>query len=218
MSASPSRPRAVRTLKRQPPPPGIYASSYTDELAMEICGRLASGESLRAICRDDPAMPTEMTVWNWARANPEFEALKAWAQAQGRARSLAAQRARDAARAAAKAAARAARGGWTTTPSGYDEAVMDAICLRLMMGESLTHICRDPDMPCIGTVYNWLRARPELVDDYRRVRAIQQDTYSDRVRELAPLIGRGSMRSVRAMWRALDRAAARVKLRRYADG
>jgi hypothetical protein len=208
----------VRTLKPQAPPAGLYASSYTDELAMAICGRLASGESLRAICRHDPAMPTEKTVWNWARAHPEFAALKAWAQAEGRALSLAAQAARDAARAAAKAAARAARGGWTTTPSGYDEAVVDAICLRLMMGESLTHICRDPGMPCVGTVYNWLRARPELVADYRRVRAIQQDTYADRVRELAPLIRKGAMRSVRAMWRDLDRTAARLKPRRYAEG
>lgn len=51
-------PQAVRTLARQPPPAGIYASKYTPELAAEICTRLAAGESLRSICRADVSMPT----------------------------------------------------------------------------------------------------------------------------------------------------------------
>lgn len=37
---------------------------YTDELANTICSRLAGGESLRSICRDD-AMPDISTVLLW---------------------------------------------------------------------------------------------------------------------------------------------------------
>lgn len=40
-------------------------SIYTQELADEICRRLADGETLRAICRSE-GMPTESTVRNWA--------------------------------------------------------------------------------------------------------------------------------------------------------
>jgi hypothetical protein len=40
-------------------------SSYTPELAAEICERLACGESLRAICRDDH-MPSDFAVRSWA--------------------------------------------------------------------------------------------------------------------------------------------------------
>jgi hypothetical protein len=39
-------------------------SLYTDEIAAEICRRLADGESLNAICRDDH-MPNKSTVWAW---------------------------------------------------------------------------------------------------------------------------------------------------------
>lgn len=39
-------------------------SIYTTELAQAICKRLAAGESLRAICRDDE-MPDRETVHNW---------------------------------------------------------------------------------------------------------------------------------------------------------
>lgn len=39
-------------------------SSYTPEIAAEICERLAAGESLRAICRDE-RMPDRSTVAKW---------------------------------------------------------------------------------------------------------------------------------------------------------
>lgn len=49
-------------------------SIYTDKIAEEICFRIASGESLRSVCRDDH-MPDKHTVLNWLFSNkhPEFE-------------------------------------------------------------------------------------------------------------------------------------------------
>lgn len=41
------------------------ASSFTQEMADAICSRLAEGESLRSICRDE-GMPTEAAVRMWA--------------------------------------------------------------------------------------------------------------------------------------------------------
>jgi hypothetical protein len=38
---------------------------YTPELAAEICKRIAQGQSLKSICRDE-AMPSDMTVRDWA--------------------------------------------------------------------------------------------------------------------------------------------------------
>lgn len=45
-------------------------SSYTPEIAREICERLAAGESLRAICRDEH-MPSRNTVLAWVEADRE---------------------------------------------------------------------------------------------------------------------------------------------------
>ena len=39
-------------------------SRYTSELAAVICERLAEGETLRSICRDDK-MPDKATVLRW---------------------------------------------------------------------------------------------------------------------------------------------------------
>jgi hypothetical protein len=46
-------------------------SSFTSETADAICERLANGESMRSVCRDD-AMPEMRTVFRWLRTNDEF--------------------------------------------------------------------------------------------------------------------------------------------------
>lgn len=46
-------------------------SIFSQELADTICERLAEGESLRAICRDD-AMPAMSSVFKWLRENETF--------------------------------------------------------------------------------------------------------------------------------------------------
>jgi len=43
---------------------------FTPELAADICLRLAEGESLRAICRDED-MPSDFTVRSWALEDRE---------------------------------------------------------------------------------------------------------------------------------------------------
>lgn len=54
-------------------------SLYTPELADEICRRLADGESLLSICRDD-AMPSRETVRRWLGVHEDFRANYALAR------------------------------------------------------------------------------------------------------------------------------------------
>lgn len=44
---------------------------YTQDLADLICERLAMGESMRSVCRDD-AMPAMSTVFKWLREKEDF--------------------------------------------------------------------------------------------------------------------------------------------------
>ena len=46
-------------------------SKYSQELADIICTRLASGESMRSVCRD-AAMPVMDTMWRWIREKRDF--------------------------------------------------------------------------------------------------------------------------------------------------
>lgn len=53
------------------PKPHGRSSDYTESVAKEICKRLASGQTLRAICRDE-SMPSAPTVYAWLVNNESF--------------------------------------------------------------------------------------------------------------------------------------------------
>lgn len=57
-------------------------SSYTPETVEAICERLAEGEPLAQICRDD-GMPGLRTVYDWAEARPDVSARIARAREAG---------------------------------------------------------------------------------------------------------------------------------------
>lgn len=52
---------------------------FTQDIADNICSRLASGESLRKICSDE-SMPSIVSVWRWLNKYPDFS--KQYAQAR----------------------------------------------------------------------------------------------------------------------------------------
>ncbi len=57
-------------------------STYTDETAQAICARLATGEPLAVICRDE-GMPAVRTVSLWKEDHPDFAAEFARARDEG---------------------------------------------------------------------------------------------------------------------------------------
>ena len=57
-------------------------SMKTPELIDELCRRLAEGESLRTICKDDH-MPERFTVIRWTHEDKEFNDQYARAKEQG---------------------------------------------------------------------------------------------------------------------------------------
>ena len=61
--------------------PAGRPSSYTPEIADEICERLASGESLKSICDSDDKFPEPQSVRRWAIADTDGFSAK-YAQAR----------------------------------------------------------------------------------------------------------------------------------------
>lgn len=51
--------------------PAGRPTNYNDELAAEICGRIARGESVRSITRDEQ-MPGLSTIYLWLNKHPKF--------------------------------------------------------------------------------------------------------------------------------------------------
>ncbi|MDP3494781.1 MAG: helix-turn-helix domain-containing protein, partial [Hyphomonadaceae bacterium] len=129
-----------------------FRCGFDIELAHAILQRMADGESLAAICRT-AGMPTAATVYRWAARYEDFG--EAFVLIRNLARQNQAGRTARARATAAKARKGVKNLKITGRPSGFSVQVAEAICKRLMRGEGLQEICRDPAMVSVGTVYNW---------------------------------------------------------------
>ncbi len=74
-----TKPITDRPLKQA----GRKPMEYNEAIATDVCDRLSQGESLRAIC-EDPAMPSNQTIYRWAAVQPIFRSAYARARASMR--------------------------------------------------------------------------------------------------------------------------------------
>lgn len=65
-----------------PKKPAGRSTTFSQEIADEICARLTKGEPLAWICSDD-RMPSVRTVSDWKSAHPEFSTDIAYAREDG---------------------------------------------------------------------------------------------------------------------------------------
>lgn len=71
-------------------------------------------------------------------------------------------------------------------PSDYTEELSDVICGRIALGESLNSICKnDEEMPCMATVFSWMRLHEDFLNNYTRAREEQAETLADEIIEIA---------------------------------
>ncbi len=67
----------------------------------------------------------------------------------------------------------------------YDEKIGIAICTRIIEGETIREICKDPKLPSERTVYRWLACTPSFWQLYARAREAQMDRWCDEIIEIA---------------------------------
>lgn len=69
--------------------------------------------------------------------------------------------------------------------SEYSQDKADEICALLAEGKSLRTICKAESMPCVKTVFNWMRAYPEFLQQYARAKEESADYLAEETLEIA---------------------------------
>lgn len=67
----------------------------------------------------------------------------------------------------------------------YDESVADQVCERIIGGESLLSISKDPQLPAQSTIYKWLLRVPEFAEKYARAREAQMEAMAEDILQIA---------------------------------
>lgn len=194
------------------------ATVYSEALGAEMCRAVAAGRSVRAFCAE-PGRPHRTTVALWKRAHPDFAEAMRLAEGEARVSARMRDRQRKAEAAVALAAKRAAegppaRGG---KASSYTRALAERICARLAVGESLTSIGRDPDMPCYNTILKWVKARPAFETMYVAARATQAEYLFDEARDVALAATKDNVTASRLQFDVIRWQAARLAPKKYLE-
>jgi len=96
-------------------------------------------------------------------------------------------------------------------PSAYSDKIADAICERMLEGESLMKICSSDQMPSRASVYRWFDARPDFEARCARAREGLADYLLDRIEQMADATTEENVQSQKvkistAQWRAMKMA------------
>lgn len=104
-------------------------------------------------------------------------------------------------------------------PTDYAQETADAICRRLIEGESLRKVCEDPQMPARSTVFLWLRDHAEFSDQYERAREVSADTDADDVAHYSRQAAAGEIEpaAATAAINGLKWSAGKRKPKKYGD-
>lgn len=70
-------------------------------------------------------------------------------------------------------------------PSDYTPEIADAICAEIALGYSLRTICKEETMPCVATVFNWIRTKPEFLEQYEKAKVEQADSLAEEMLDIA---------------------------------
>lgn len=78
--------------------------------------------------------------------------------------------------------------------SEYSQKIADAICERLLDGESLRTICSSPGMPARGTVFKWRGLHKSFEAQYVRAKQLGLEALADDLMHVARTTQEGETR------------------------
>lgn len=70
-------------------------------------------------------------------------------------------------------------------PSIFTEQLADRICQQLSQGISLRTVCLAEDMPCIATVFSWIRTKKKFLAQYARAKEESADAMAEDILDIA---------------------------------
>ena len=70
-------------------------------------------------------------------------------------------------------------------PSIYTPELAARICAQLACGKSLRTVCKEDDMPCLETVFGWLRTKPEFLEQYTRAKHESADALVEEMLDIS---------------------------------
>lgn len=69
-------------------------------------------------------------------------------------------------------------------PSLYSQELADRICAELSEGKSMRTVCKDESMPCLSTVFKWIRENEIFLQQYVRAKENSADAQHEMLNDI----------------------------------
>jgi hypothetical protein len=104
-------------------------------------------------------------------------------------------------------------------PTKFNQKLADEICGMLAEGMSVRAICRDPKMPAMSQIFNWLSINEEFQEQYTRAKNETADALAEDIQDIADrtLKGEYDPNAARVAIDAYKWTAAKLKPKKYGD-
>ena len=70
-------------------------------------------------------------------------------------------------------------------PTKYTQELADKVCFKIAEGYSMRTVCKADDMPCMTTIFKWLREKPEFTQQYTRATEERTEAMSEDILDIA---------------------------------
>lgn len=70
-------------------------------------------------------------------------------------------------------------------PSSYSLEIAERLCERIASPMSLGKACEPADMPCMASVFKWLREKPEFSEMYAKAVAERAEAHAEELLDIA---------------------------------
>lgn len=70
-------------------------------------------------------------------------------------------------------------------PTSFTQDLADKICEQLALGKSLRTVCKSDDMPCLATIYKWLREKADFSEQYAKAKEDGTDAIAEEMFDIA---------------------------------
>lgn len=162
---------------------------YDPAIARRIVRRVAAGETVRSLW-GDPTVPGCRTMRRWRRAQPDFD--RALAAAVNLANS---------------------RRHLKKSPHGWK--VREQIIVRLANGEGLKIIARDPAMPSLSVIYDWIHREPAFREGVVVAREMAVEAIVEECEDVALLATLETAKAARRRLQQLHWRASKLQGKKF---
>lgn len=99
----------------------------------------------------------------------------------------------------------------------YSKELADQVCAYIVEGMSLKRVSHQKDMPCVASIFYWIRTNPEFKEMYEKAKREQADALIEEMQDIADMATPDTCNVAKLQVDTRKWVASKMKPKKYGD-